>query len=173
MEVRLPAMPDRFRALSRGQRLASLLLIGLLASAVLGTVVYRLAATPLIEADYSPFGSQQEYEAFYKAHRPLTEKAPDGANFRYKSSITAAKQPLYQIYLRTPAVRPDTAKAADYAKLLRQYQSEAKSWFGSQGEDLDKAYIQWIPNPASYEPTPTPTPHLPIGGTSKVTSPTN
>lgn len=98
---------------------------------------------------------------------PFTMQAPKEARFNYKTSVTYAKQPIYQIYLITPAVKP-TTKLEDYQAYLRTLQQEAKDWFSGQGENLDDAYVQWFPDPDNLEPTPTPSGQqsLPPLGTS-------
>lgn len=171
--------PRRFnvgwRDWDSGQRVAALLLACLFAAAIYGAIAYISKQPVVIQGDYEPFASKQEYDAFYASHPLLRQSAPAGENFRYTSSVTPAKQPLYRIYLRTPSVKGGSSvSSAEYASLLRTYQHEAEDWFAANHENLSKAYVQWVPDPASYEPTPSPTPHTVLSspGSPPSTSPT-
>ena len=154
VKLKLPDNPK----LSRSQWAVIGLAAVILIAAVIGAIPYFTKPTLIVAQDYAPFASLEEYEQFNRAHPLLAKQAPDDAHFRYKTRISEDKKPFYQIYLRVPPVKggSDTTRA-EYAKLLRAYQKEAIEWFASHDEDLEKAYVQWFPNPVSYEPTPTPT----------------
>lgn len=143
----------------RNKLVMATIVAGLLA---LGLVLFlESASSPVANGDYAPFASEQEYQAFYKAHPLLSQQAPEGANFSYKSSVTTAKQPFYQIYLRTLQVKPNVPGSGQaYITALKSFKAEAKKWFSQNGEDLAKAYVQWMPDPASLGVTPT-TPPMP------------
>lgn len=108
------------------------------------------------QADYAPFASLAESQAFYKAHPLLRKTAPTSEPFNYKGSVTEAKQPFYQIYLVAPAIKADNPPTREeYRQTLLALQKKATDWFSKNGEDLSKAYVQWSPDPATYGPTPT------------------
>lgn len=154
MEIKPYVKIPQFTA---SQWLTIVLGLAVIISALIGGMSFWAKPPLIVEGDYSPFSSKQEYEQFYRDHPLMLQRAPDDGNFRYKTSITPGKQAFYRIYLRTPVVHggEETSKS-EYASLLRTYQKEATDWFVANGEDLSRSYVQWIPDPVSYEPTPTP-----------------
>ncbi len=123
--------------------------LGVLILLAFGWAIMRtlLSPAPITRADYEPFGSKQEYEAFYQQHPAVNSRPPEKAMFHFKSSVSANKQLVLQVYLFEPAVKAGKTDTEDYLTLLKKYQQEAKDWFAAQGEDLSKDYVQWYPDP--------------------------
>jgi hypothetical protein len=136
----------------KNQLAAAAIMLAVVLATAYGILTYATQRNAVTTGDYEPFASRQEYDAFYAKHPLLKRTAPDGANFRYKSSVAEDKKPFYRVYLRTPSVKGGSdISAKQYADLLRGFQSEARKWFADSGENLQSSYVQWIPDPSSYD----------------------
>jgi hypothetical protein len=164
VEIKLPSK-NEFAALGWGRWLVILLAVLLMAAVIFSIIMHFIRQPVVVGGDFDPFSSEQEYTAFNKKHPVTYQEVPVGAHFHFKTSVSPGKQLVVQIYLLDLAVKADAdgkSKAA-YVAALEKFQQEARDWFKKQGEDLSKDYVQWLPNPASFRSTPTPTAHPPIG----------
>ena len=147
MEMKLPL---RGRSLTAGQWLA-VGLVGLIVIAGLIRLRNVGHSYPIVSADYQPFSSEAESCQFYLQHPLMKKQAPERARFTFKASVGPDKQAVYQLGLFAPAMKPNNSGSTQrYIAGLQLSQAEAKAWIKAQGEDLEKAYIIWSPDPASF-----------------------
>jgi hypothetical protein len=133
---------------------------GLIIVLGLAAILSYLTQPALIkQGDYAPFSNKQEYEDFLKDHPALFKKQPKEAHFDFKTSTSPNKQLVIQVYLlQVPIKVGGNSQNNNYITSLKTFQQEAKDWFKQQGEDLNKDYIQWIPDPDKIGVTITPPP---------------
>lgn len=122
-------------------------LTGLLVIALVGWWLFK--PQTLVSGDYDPFASRAEYEAFMKDNPLMSTASPENVPFRMSTKVRADKTALYTFVLRDRPIKAvmSEADSKSYLADLEKTQQQAIDWIKSQGQNPDKLFITWSPNP--------------------------
>ena len=118
---------------------------------IIGVYVGHRLLNPFkpVEADYKPFESVAEYEAFIEANPLLITKVPAERNFIMSGIIREDKKAVYTIELQSRPIKPEMSETyiQSYLAMLDESQKDALDWIRSQGQNPDDMEIVWRPDP--------------------------